>query len=122
MSKIFLIVLTTLNVLAATVAAASDDDTNLTFAELSAFPNPSGFAATYSTQHRIDLSNPFFQSLGSNGRSCNTCHQQDQGWTVSPPQIMRRFDTSAGTDPIFRLNDGANSPLADIDVGRARDL
>lgn len=109
-----LVIFMTLNVLTATFAVARDDDTDVTFAGFPAFPNPSGYAATYSTQHRIDLSNPFFQSLGTNERSCNTCHQQGEGWTITPAHIERRFNSSSGMDPIFRVNDGANSPLADV--------
>ena len=40
---------------------------------LLAFPNPTGVAATYSTTGKVALDGPFFQSLGSNGRSCATC-------------------------------------------------
>jgi cytochrome c peroxidase len=84
------------------------------------FPNPSGFAATFSTARRIDLGNPFFQSLGSNGRSCATCHQQADGWSVVPAHVRQRFEASDGTDPIFRLNDSANSPNADVSTRAAR--
>ena len=115
-----LAILTTLSVLTAGSAAARENETALFFAGLPAFPNPSGLAATYSTKHRIDLSNPFFQNLGTNGRSCNTCHQQSEGWTVAPAQIEQRFNATAGMDPIFRLNDGANSPLADVSTIDAR--
>jgi len=31
------------------------------------FPNPTGFASTFSTTGRIDLTNEFFQDLGANG-------------------------------------------------------
>jgi len=34
------------------------------------FPNPTGFASTFSTAGRIDLTNEFFQDLGANGRRC----------------------------------------------------
>src|SRR5437868_11605258 len=51
---------------------------------------------------------PFFQSLGSNGRSCASCHQPGDGMSVSAAHIQQRFDTSAGTDPIFRTVDGSN--------------
>jgi hypothetical protein len=78
------------------------------------FANPTGMSATYSTGGALDLSNPFFQKLGMNGRSCDTCHQPADGWTITPASVQRRFRESDGTDPIFRLNDGANSPLADI--------
>ena len=44
------------------------------------FPNPSGASQTYSTIGRgIDQTGPFFQSLGTNGRSCSTCHQPGDG-------------------------------------------
>ena len=83
-------------------------------------PNPSGMAATFNTAGRIDQSNPFFQSLGSNGRSCASCHQAGEGWTITPRGVRERFRESHGTDPIFRPNDGANSPLADVSSRAAR--
>jgi hypothetical protein len=86
------------------------------------FPNPGGFAATYSADGSIDLTGPFFQSLGTNGRSCGTCHQASDGWTVTPGHIRARFDATDGTDPIFRTNDGSNSPNADVSTVRARRL
>ncbi len=82
--------------------------------------NDSGFAATFSTSGSIDTNNPFFKSIGSNGRTCNSCHQPDQGWSVTPKAIEARFRATAGTDPIFRLNDGANSPGADVSTVAAR--
>ena len=33
-----------------------------------------GFSGTYSKTGSVDLSGPFFQSLGTNGRTCGTCH------------------------------------------------
>jgi hypothetical protein len=84
------------------------------------FRNPSGFAATYSTAGAVDLTNPFFQSLGTNGRSCASCHQPGDAWTVTPEHLRMRFDATAGMDPIFRLNDGAVSPLADVSSVEAR--
>lgn len=74
----------------------------------------------FSTTGFIDRDNPFFQSLGTNGRSCSTCHQQSDGWTVTPASVRRRFWETAGTDPIFRLNDGANSPNAEVGTVAAR--
>ena len=84
------------------------------------FPNPGGLAATYSTEGSIDLTGPFFQSLGTNGRSCGTCHQASDGWTVTPGQVRARFNATDGTDPIFRTNDGSNSPNADVSTVHAR--
>lgn len=55
---------------------------------------------------------PFFQELGTNGRTCFSCHQPDQAWTVSAQNIRARFRVSAGLDPIFRPVDGAVCPTA----------
>lgn len=68
----------------------------------------------------IDTTNPFFQSLGSNGRSCFSCHRPETAWTITPASIQSRFSASAGTDPVFRTNDGSNSPLADVSTPDAR--
>src|SRR5512145_1954892 len=75
--------------------------------EILASPNPSGEAVTYTPLGAIDLLNPFFQSLGTNGRACATCHEARAGWTITPPHIQARFDATDGLDPIFRLNDGS---------------
>lgn len=76
--------------------------------------NKHGEDATYSTAGFIDLKNPFFKSLGSNGRSCASCHIPTQGWTITPSGVQKLFNKTQGLDPIFRLVDGANSPIADV--------
>jgi cytochrome c peroxidase len=83
--------------------------------------DPSGVLSTYSTAGSIDLANPFFQSLGTNGRSCGSCHQPADAWTVTPRHIQERFEASSGTDPIFRPVDGANCPSADFSSYEARE-
>src|ERR1044071_1344042 len=50
----------------------------------------------------------FNDSLGTNGRTCLSCHVEDQGWTITPRGVQARFDATNGTDPIFRRNDGSN--------------
>jgi hypothetical protein len=102
------------------VSASADAGDRAPLPGMMPFPNPSGFAATYSTTGSIDFGNPFFKSLGSNGRTCETCHQPGEGWTVTPDGIRARFVASGGTDPIFRTNDGANSPHADVSTVEAR--
>src|SRR5262245_19873676 len=64
--------------------------------------------------------NAFFKDLGTNGRTCFTCHQPQNGWAVSADDVADRFEKSAGTDPIFRLVDGATCPNADVSTVRAR--
>ncbi len=83
-------------------------------------PNPSGNAQSFSTAGYVDLGSAFFQNLGTNGRTCGTCHQESDGWTITPPHVQARFDASAGDDPIFRTNDGANCPTADVGTLEAR--
>ncbi|HUH83396.1 MAG TPA: hypothetical protein VLX85_02240 [Stellaceae bacterium] len=58
--------------------------------------------------------NPFFEDLGTNGRTCFTCHQPETGWTVSARRVEERFLLSLGSDPIFRLVDGATCPTDDV--------
>jgi cytochrome c peroxidase len=68
----------------------------------------------------VATDNPFFLDLGINGRRCVTCHQPNNNMTVSPASLRARFDSTGGTDPIFRTNDGSNSPLADTSTVHAR--
>lgn len=79
-----------------------------------------GTVASYDTAGVIDLGNPFFQSLGSNGRSCFSCHQIDQAWSITPSSIQSRFTATSGTDPLFATVDGSNSPNADVSTLTAR--
>ena len=72
------------------------------------FPNPGGTSSTLSTTGAIDLTGPFFQSLGTNGRSCGSCHQPSDGMSVSAAHVQQRFDATSGLDPIFRTVDGSN--------------
>ena len=62
----------------------------------------------------------FFRNLGTNGRTCFTCHQPQNGWTVSAASVQARFYTSFGTDPIFRLVDGATCPNANVSTIEAK--
>jgi cytochrome c peroxidase len=72
-------------------------------------PNPSGFVETYNVNDTsIDLTGPFFQSLGTNGRSCSSCHRPAEAWSVSAAEVRLRFLLTQGLDPIFRINDGSN--------------
>jgi hypothetical protein len=82
--------------------------------DLIASRDPFGQLRTFTTTGSFDLENPFFKDLGTNGRACFTCHRPDQGWTVTPADIQRRFIESRGLDPIFRNNDGSNCVGADI--------
>ena len=72
-------------------------------------PNGSGFLETYNINNApISLTGAFFQSLGTNGRSCSSCHLPTEGWSVSAAEVQLRFLLTRGLDPIFRTNDGSN--------------
>src|SRR6516162_10041957 len=75
--------------------------------------DPSGTISTYQPNGSTPTSNPFFQDLGTNERTCFTCHQPQTGWTVSAQSVQDRFKASSGADPIFRLVDGATCPTDD---------
>jgi cytochrome c peroxidase len=48
----------------------------------------------------------FFANLGTNGRTCNTCHVEAAGWTFTPRQAR----SLAPNDPLFTPNDGSDCP------------
>jgi cytochrome c peroxidase len=81
--------------------------------------NAAGTAATFSTAGFVDLGNPFHSPQGSNGRSCESCHLFQTGWSVLPAEVELRFWLTLGNDPIFNLLD-ANSPTADVSTVQAR--
>jgi cytochrome c peroxidase len=77
--------------------------------------DPSGAMETYNVAAPTDTSiNAFFQSLGTNGRACATCHEPRSAWGVSTASIQQRFYASHGTDPIFRVVDGATCDSDDV--------
>jgi hypothetical protein len=82
-------------------------------------PDPTGQIGTVSTNGAIDAGNPFFQSLGTNGRSCATCHLQGDGFGLSAQAAQAAFAASGGTDPLFAAVDGANCPSVTVGAGAA---
>lgn len=76
------------------------------------FADSTGTMATYDTAGAIQTTNPFFQSLGTNGRSCATCHVPQNALGLSNANALARFTVSRGTDPLFVDVDGANCPGA----------
>ena len=93
--------------------------------------DPSGAIQTFTTDPsgQVDTTNPFFQSLGTNGRSCSNCHQQGDAWTISAADVQARFNAATfdangvSSDPIFRTVDGSTCDQG-VDLttqaGRAR--
>jgi hypothetical protein len=72
--------------------------------------NASGQMGTVSTTGAIDAGNPFFRSLGTNGRSCGSCHLQASAFGLSAQAAQAVFAATGGTDPLFAPVDGANCP------------
>ncbi len=91
-----------------TSIAAADSETPTILPNLFPFPNTTGILKTFNATGKLDLTGPFFQSLGTNGRSCASCHQPGDAWSVSAAHVEDRFERSHGLDPIFRTNDGSN--------------
>ena len=81
-------------------------------ANLQPYANTFGNIATYTTASSIDLTAPFFQSLGTNGRTCGTCHQVSQGMSLNAASVQALFTSSSGADALFAAVDGANCPTA----------
>lgn len=84
--------------------------------------NAGGFGASYSAQGAINLDDAFFTPQGSNGRSCETCHNPNDGWTISAATVQRWFDETDGLHPIFANNldsDKPTSPTATLEERRS---
>jgi cytochrome c peroxidase len=86
-----------------------------------ATPDPTGALATFQPNGAtFTFNNAFFQDLGTNGRTCFSCHQPQDGWSVSATDVAARFALSGGADPIFRLVDGATCPTDDVSTLQAK--
>jgi hypothetical protein len=77
---------------------------------LELFLDPTGFFDTLSTAGEIDRRGAFFQSLGTNGRTCGTCHLPDQAFSLTAAGASETFIRTRGRDPLFAAVDGANCP------------
>ena len=84
----------------------------VTIPNLQPFADATGNVSTYTTAGVIDESTSFFASLGTNGRTCATCHQAAQGMSMTPAANTTLFNSTSGTDPLFAAVDGANYPTA----------
>lgn len=91
--------------LAMAVAAA-------TIPNLFPFLDTTGFASTYSSAGSFDENGPFFQSLGTNGRTCASCHVVANAMGLSATQAQLVYALSHGRDPLFSAVDGAVCPTA----------
>jgi hypothetical protein len=84
--------------------------------------DPSGYIASFQPNGPTRTSNnAFFKVFNpTNGRNCFTCHQPQDGWTISARSVRERFHDDPN-DPLFRVVDGANCPSDDVsNPGRKR--
>jgi hypothetical protein len=84
--------------------------------------DPSGVLGIVNLNGPTHTDGPFFQSLGTNGRSCSTCHVAAQAFSFSTAGARERFEQSQGSDPLFAAVDGANCPTAQQGDRAARSL
>jgi len=76
------------------------------------FQDKTGAVATFNAAGNINQNNAFFQSLGTNGRTCATCHQPDQAFGLSAKGARAVYERTQGNDPLFAAVDGANCPTS----------
>jgi cytochrome c553 len=77
---------------------------------LEPFQDPTGTVSSFNTGGAIHENNAFFQALGTNGRTCATCHQADQAFSISAQGVQKLYQRTHGQDPLFAAFDGANCP------------
>ena len=107
-----------LAVAAAMIAPVLADPGATSNVGVSASPDPTGIIATVDLNGRIRRDGAFFQSLGTNGRSCASCHVDSQAFGLSAAGARERFAQSRGQDPLFAAVDGAN--CSNVAPGDAR--
>ena len=109
-------------------AAARHCDSHNRLANNVPVHDATGVFTSVSSRGFIDLDNEFFQDLGGNGRRCVSCHVPTAGWSITPKQLQETFeetdggayDDGLGLSAVFRTNDGANSPKADVSTKAKR--
>ena len=87
------------------VAAPPDNFPGVQFAL-----DPTGIVGVVNVNGPTQNTGPFFQSLGTNGRSCGSCHVASQAMGLSAAGARARFAATGGSDPLFAPVDGANCP------------
>jgi cytochrome c peroxidase len=95
-----------------TTASTAATTSTPSIASLQPYGDATGSVATFISAGSLDLTTPFFQPLGTNGRTCATCHQPSQGMSINVAATQALFTSSNGTDPLFAAVDGANCPTA----------
>jgi cytochrome c peroxidase len=95
-------------------AGGSAQETPPVIPQLKIDRDPGGAIASFQPNGpTITANNAFFQSLGTNNRTCFTCHQPQNGWALSARDAQERFSADPD-EPLFRLVDGATCPSDDV--------
>ena len=97
-----------------------EDSVGVAQSALSPAGNLHGIAETVHSTGTIDRTNPFFQALGANPRTCESCHAANQGWTITTLGTQTTFLTSLGLAPIFLPHDAGSRPDEDLSTFSAR--
>jgi len=75
------------------------------------FDDPSGKLRLLNKSGEVQTNgHPFFTPLGSNGRSCVTCHQPTSAMSLSLDLIRLRWADTNGKDALFAAFDGSDCP------------
>ena len=118
--RLDIVVVCTLLLATTLVGVSSPVDADSSSSGLLPADNSAGTAASAHTTGAIDVTNPFFQPLGTNPRTCATCHDPAAGWTLTPELVQEKFVASGGLDPLFNLLDTGNCPNGDVSTLAAR--
>ncbi|HXZ79512.1 MAG TPA: hypothetical protein VEG30_06250 [Terriglobales bacterium] len=77
------------------------------------FANPSGTITSYQPNGATTTkNNGFFASLGTNGRTCFTCHQPQDGWALTPASVRATYALAGPNATLFSRIDAANCPTS----------
>jgi hypothetical protein len=99
---------------------SNDQSIGVTRSAIESAPNDRGVAESFHTSGAIDRTNPFFTPNGGNGRTCETCHLSDQGWTIIPSAVNDLFVATDGLAPLFKTLDEGSRPDNDVSTSAAR--
>jgi cytochrome c peroxidase len=94
--------------------------TPATIPQLDTVTDDEGQISTFNQAGQTVTANQaFFQNLGTNGRTCFTCHQPADGMGLGQESATDRFNADPN-DPLFRLIDGATCPDDDVSTPAAQ--
>lgn len=91
---------------AATAVAAA------TIPNLFPFRDSTGAVATFTPAGKFVESGAFFENLGTNGRTCTSCHVIGNAMGLSAAHAEGVYERTNGHDPLFSAVDGAVCPTA----------